>query len=348
MTSPSFSRTDAGFGDATLGEIGIPDSAPLFPELLDLDFAECDWMLGDNALGQQSEEHQQQGYARPNDVPVDMYPPQGMFGQEQSLDGSYWLPEVPDYNSLYNYQDPQPWIEPCIGTQPLVATPGLIALPGASDFAQRQPVEYQVLPNYPDPTTLMQPALPYYAQPVHVGHIGFTPIESGLQLTHNGLYDFGLQQMPYDFTDPSFSSGRSSSSNDEIHYSESESSDEYDDHSTTSSGSEYSRSTSIVSDTSMLKQPVQGQPEYRKGETPKKDDSKPWIRINGTTRGESTRTSKVNNWENKYKYRPLPVGNWQTNKYKFEYKRDNGVDFLKKIPMSTHQVKDYIREYPEG
>jgi hypothetical protein len=338
----------SGFGNASLGEIGIPDPAPLFPELFDLDFAECDWMFGDDIFDGQSRETRQQGYTQPDLAPVETYPQQEVLGQEQSLDDTYWLPAISDYNSLCTDHDPQQWMTLPVDSQPPAASLGLTALPGASDFAQYQPVEHQTRFCYPDPTTLIQPTHPYYTQPVPLEHMGLTSIQLGSHLPQGGLCDFGLEQMPYDFADSSQVPHRSPSSKAGDRYSRNEysDSDSDDSQSTTSSSSGYSRAASNFSDSSALKQPVKEQPEYRKGETPKKDSSKPWVRVNKTTRGESTRTSKVNNWENTYKYKPLPVGDWQTEKHRFEYQRDNGVDFLKKIPMSTRQIQDYIRAYP--
>ena len=337
------------FGNASLGEIGIPDPAPLFPELFDLDFAECDWMFSDDIFDGQSGETQQQGYTQSSLASVETYPQQEVFGQDQSLDETYWLPTLSDYNSLYIDEDPQQWMNLSVNSQPSAATLSLTALPGANDFAQHQPVEHQTRFCYPDPTTLVQQTHPYYTQPVPVDHTGLVPIELESQLPQSDLYSFDLEQMPYDSADSSLAPRRSLSSKGSGRYTRSENSDSDDDsQSTASSSSRYSCAASTFSDSSTLRQSVKEQPEYRKGETPKRDSSKPWVRVNKTTRGESTRTSKVNNWENTYKYKPLPVGNWQTGKHNFEYKSDNGVDFLKKIPMSTRQIQDYIRAYPEN
>jgi hypothetical protein len=85
--------------------------------------------------------------------------------------------------------------------------------------------------------------------------------------------------------------------------------------------------------------------KYLPGEKPKKVDAKPWIRTNANTEGD-TRTAKINNWKNKYKYKPLPLGEWSSGKHTFKYTKYENVDFLTEAPMSTGKIKDYIMNYP--
>lgn len=85
--------------------------------------------------------------------------------------------------------------------------------------------------------------------------------------------------------------------------------------------------------------------KYNAGEKPKKDDAKPWIRINTNTEGD-TRTAKINNWKNEYKYKPLPMRSWTSGKYTFRYTQNCNVDFLTDAPMSTRKVREYIMNYP--
>lgn len=85
--------------------------------------------------------------------------------------------------------------------------------------------------------------------------------------------------------------------------------------------------------------------KYNAGEKPKKDDAKPWIRINSNTEGD-TRTAKINNWMNKYKFHPLPLGDWASGKHTFKYTRNCNVDFLTDAPMSTRKIREYILNYP--
>jgi hypothetical protein len=85
--------------------------------------------------------------------------------------------------------------------------------------------------------------------------------------------------------------------------------------------------------------------KYNAGEKPKKDDAKPWIRINANTEGD-TRTAKINNWKNEYKYKPLPLGPWTSGKHTFKYTQNCNVDFLTDAPMSTRKIREYIMNYP--
>lgn len=85
--------------------------------------------------------------------------------------------------------------------------------------------------------------------------------------------------------------------------------------------------------------------KYKLGEKPKKVDAKPWIRTNANTEGD-TRTAKINNWKNKYQYKPLPLGAWSSGKHTFVYNQYENVDFLTETPMSTRKIKEYIMKYP--
>ena len=85
--------------------------------------------------------------------------------------------------------------------------------------------------------------------------------------------------------------------------------------------------------------------KYLPGEKPKKLDSKPWIRTNANTEGD-TRTAKINNWKNRYVYKPLPLGTWNSGKHVYKYTQYEKVDFLVEAPMSTRKIKEYIVKYP--
>ncbi|KAJ4325260.1 hypothetical protein N0V94_000784 [Neodidymelliopsis sp. IMI 364377] len=85
--------------------------------------------------------------------------------------------------------------------------------------------------------------------------------------------------------------------------------------------------------------------KYLPGEKPKKVDAKPWIRTNANTEGD-TRTAKINNWKNKYKYKPLPLGGWSSGRHTFKYTKYENVDFLTEAPMSTRKIREYIMNYP--
>ncbi|KAF3039421.1 hypothetical protein E8E12_009210 [Didymella heteroderae] len=85
--------------------------------------------------------------------------------------------------------------------------------------------------------------------------------------------------------------------------------------------------------------------KYNAGEKPKKNDAKPWVRVNANTEGD-TRTAKINNWKNKYDYKPLPMGTWTSGKHTFKYTQYENVDFLTEAPMSTRKIREYIMNYP--
>ncbi|KAJ4335059.1 hypothetical protein N0V95_009016 [Ascochyta clinopodiicola] len=104
------------------------------------------------------------------------------------------------------------------------------------------------------------------------------------------------------------------------------------------------RDVSVSSDSSPTE--VSSEPvKYAPGEKPKKVDAKPWIRTNANTEGD-TRTAKINNWKNKYEYKPLPTGTWYSGKHTFKYTQYENVDFLTEAPMSSRKLKEYIVEFP--
>jgi len=87
------------------------------------------------------------------------------------------------------------------------------------------------------------------------------------------------------------------------------------------------------------------------GERPNKDSTKPWVRINGNTKGETTRSARINaeaarQLYRKYKYKPLPNGYWKTRKFEFEYVNSGSFDEFKQKKMSARQVMEYITQYP--
>ncbi|KAI8932878.1 hypothetical protein NX059_010358 [Plenodomus lindquistii] len=116
-----------------------------------------------------------------------------------------------------------------------------------------------------------------------------------------------------------------------------------------SSRSDSSRRRSDVSDSSSLSRPIKMTP-VRAGQKPKKHEDKTWVRINNTTKGETTRTARINAFADvgsKYKHHPLPVGNWESSSgFKFEYTNHYGMDEFKKQSMSARQIHEYITQYP--
>ncbi|USP74773.1 hypothetical protein yc1106_02047 [Curvularia clavata] len=108
------------------------------------------------------------------------------------------------------------------------------------------------------------------------------------------------------------------------------------------------RSHSSVSEDNSLSKPVK-LGVLKAGEKPKKCEDKPWVRINNTTKGETTRTARINQHAEegrKYKSRDIPHGNWTSTRYTFEYSQNNGMHEFKKRTMSARQIFEYITQYP--
>jgi hypothetical protein len=87
----------------------------------------------------------------------------------------------------------------------------------------------------------------------------------------------------------------------------------------------------------------------RIGQKPQKCEDKPWVRVNTNTKGETTRTARINGEANelrKYKSKPLPHGNWESRKYTFEYTSHGGLDEFRVKKNSPRQIMEYIMEYP--
>ncbi|KAH9870081.1 hypothetical protein J1614_007003 [Plenodomus biglobosus] len=116
-----------------------------------------------------------------------------------------------------------------------------------------------------------------------------------------------------------------------------------------SSRSDESRRQSSIFDSGSLSRPVKVSP-IRVGQKPKKPEDKSWVRINSSTKGETTRTARINKFTDigtKYKHHPLPIGNWQSSSgFKFEYTHHFGMDEFKKQSMSARQIHEYITDYP--
>jgi hypothetical protein len=113
-----------------------------------------------------------------------------------------------------------------------------------------------------------------------------------------------------------------------------------------------SRGSGVSSSSSLGKQPFM-KVVKRSGEKPQKDKKKTWVRVNTATRGETTRTGRINEeaeTERPYKHQPLPHGDWQTlnGKYRFEYKYDEAaqLDEFKADFMSPRKLMAYITKYP--
>jgi hypothetical protein len=252
----------------------------------------------------------------------------------------------------------------------LQSTPGLTAVPGEGSLMPPM----QGVPMYPDPTGMF-PVQPYY---MPQGYQPQLPYQQHVYQQQAYLQQAYLQQLaapmppqpyaPQTALVPSVNSNKRARS-----YSDSESEapakkarvplqpirNESEDESdgivvTKAARARQSKRVrresrdSGVSSSSSLSKP-NGNKVANVGEKPQKCEEKPWVRINGNTKGETTRTARINaeaNLDRKYKHMPLPHGDWESNKYPFEYVTHGGIDEFKKDTMSARHINEYITQYP--
>jgi hypothetical protein len=247
-------------------------------------------------------------------------------------------------------------------SQLLDTTPGFSALPGSNVFMpdmSQYPVLSQHPQMYPDPYGSMYPIQPYFQstqQPYPQQYTGYvampTEHHTGTQQLDN-IYPSSSRESSHTFHPVATQQLTHRKRN----RSDSESGSDVPVVKRTrgqatkrAPSSQESRHHSEVSNTSSISKPVKVA-VVRAGEKPKKCDDKPWVRVNNTTRGETTRTARINQHAEegqKYKFKPLPHGDWETDKYKFEYSQNNGMHEFKKRTMSARQIHEYITQYPFG
>jgi hypothetical protein len=208
-------------------------------------------------------------------------------------------------------------------------TPGLTAVPGAADLMPMQPTQYAE-------HNMFVPQ-PYY-QPYQ--QTGYSPIEEPAP-----------QQAPQEAPAPASarqSRKRSLSSSD----SEDEAPVSKRRRDLSSSPEIVKRARRQSRDSGFSSESTYSGPAIaRAGQRPEKDSSKPWVRINGNTKGETTRTARINaeaaqHLGDKYKCKPLPLGDWKSRKFEFEYTNAGGLDEFKQKKMSARQITEYITQYP--
>lgn len=253
--------------------------------------------------------------------------------------GYYSAPEAPYYDNGYDTLAPP---GDAFGTLGLTAIPGNNALSGYEDI-EYAPQLYGYLPES-------------WMLPVEVGSLSaqnasYAPIETSMQYAIYPSENPQAATSTQAFTiGPVPSSVTKQHKHDESQVSDSDSDGDYRDtepkttevskrgkrkqRRKSSLGSAY---TSAATPSSPVK--------YVPGEKPKKHEAKSWIRINANTEGD-TRTAKINNWKNKYEYKPLPLGPWVSGKHTFKYTQYENVDFLTEAPMSTRRIREYIMNYP--
>jgi hypothetical protein len=291
------------------------------------------------------------------------------------------LPSNTDFNQPYiqnssvkgDLQQVQPLLsDPTFGDSGVInseflvqqPTPGLAAVPGTTDFIPMQAIQYPQPFMYPEPTATYQQQ-PYFF-PQGYQHPSFQyptyiPIEQ--PATQHLLQDF-----PSAASKPSKRARSGSVSDDNMPNNkrrrvtqppkdESEHESEHESNTikvigpTCARKSERARRESRDSDfssSSSLGKPSRpAVPQV--GQKPEKCGGKPWIRVNHNTKGETTRTARINGEANelrKYKSKPLPHGDWESHKYRFEYSSHSGLDEFKAKKMKPRQIMEYITQYP--
>lgn len=262
--------------------------------------------------------------------------------------------------------------------QPIQTTPGFAAIPHDPYYTTYPSVSYcepSVYPNasiYPDPSHLMYPTEPYFVtqldqfdkyiysdQPDQF--VGFEqystsfdqidtsqeyPIsdDQGLQFHRTDSKHHARPELEQDNAGLNIEEGNISLKPHGRQTSYKSNRKETKIQSAATHGTEESRRSSATS-TSSLDKPATVK-VYRAGCKPQKPKEKWWLRINNSTQGETTRTAKIEEWENEYKFRPLPIGNWATEKFEFQYAHNFETEQLQNTPMSARKVHEYITSYP--
>ena len=240
--------------------------------------------------------------------------------------------------------------------QSLETTPGLSAVPGDDSFSPELPLK---TPQYPDPYYPTYVSEPYFVPSIRHSD-GYIPIDPRLQPSPaNVLHAPGYTGLTKPHQ-PKYEKGYSTSEASMKRKDTEPDSDSDEDmippkrrkvkgiKRKSRPQSDISRRNSSTSAESSLSKPMK-LTKIRSGEKPRRCEEKSWVRINNTTKGETTRTARINRFAeeaSRYKVKPLPVGNWSAENFKFEYNHHNGMDEFKKCPMSAEQIHEYITQYP--
>ncbi|XP_014554166.1 hypothetical protein COCVIDRAFT_18020 [Bipolaris victoriae FI3] len=238
-----------------------------------------------------------------------------------------------------NAWDPTSWTIPEYDG----ATPGLSALPSGTQYMpdmSQYPMLSQVRQMYPDPSVPLYPTQPYLQFPQQQYSRQY-PEYPPIPIEHYKV----AKQMEAQPVKKRKRSAYSTDSEDDTHTLRRPREDELVK---VISSPDVSRKQSMVSEDGSLSQPV-SRGVLKAGEKPKKCEDKPWVRINHTTKGETTRTARINQHAeegHKYKSKRLPYGDWDSTHYAFEYSKNNGMHEFKKRTMSARQIHEYITQYP--
>ena len=330
--------TDAGrtSSDFSLGLLGVPTlHDPQATDDFDFDFGvdfdvDFDMKFDPSLFDEQSQDDSQFApdlTLQTDSKPSEVYEP--LFSDEQYMPYPY---ELADAQQNFAYPEPQDY--PSAHGLPYYNnhyydTFGLTALPGSNFFAE------------PGMTQHATQLYPYQADSKPAVYTGYIPMDvsgetSTTQLDGPLTVDTSLKQHQ-----PADSDSDSDEYDDGEEYSDEKSKAPKASKQAKRNKARRSTVSSTSSSGATPAEPV----KYLPGEKPRKVEAKPWVRTNNNTEGD-TRTAKINNWENKYEYKPLPLGTWTSGKHTYKYTQYENVDFLTEAPMSTRKIKEYILNYP--
>lgn len=220
-------------------------------------------------------------------------------------------------------------------------TPGFSAIP--TDFIPQYQVASQPAQTYPDPYAGLYPTGPYFAQPqVYSGYVPM-PAEQPA-ITGQSIEAWRTSPLPSVQRSQKRKHDRSDSDSDSDAPIVKRPCPVQQKHTPPSASPRRPSTSDGSSITKAVKTAV-----IKPGQKPKKVEEKPWVRINTTTRGETTRTARINLHTaegDKYKMKDLPRGDWESTNYKFEYTQIGRMHEFKKRTMSARQIHEYINEHP--
>jgi hypothetical protein len=335
---------DAGFPDT---DFGLDTSDWAGPNGIDLpannfdanQFQDADFTYG----GSQSSTDLQLEFA-----PTE---PEAVQGQPDLVPVNALEPALEYQDHDLNFWDPS--LQATL--QMLNTTPGFSALPRGTSFMPQLPVTGQYLQMYPDPYGPTYHASPYFHplnQQYPQQYTGYIPmpteyyntpqqVNTSRRRSTHAQHNAAVQHAPKRKRDRA-----DSVSDDDAPQIKRPRQVSLTKRSRTSVAS---RRHSEISDNSSIRKPVKAN-VVKAGEKPKKCAEKPWVRTNNITKGETTRTARMNQYIEHgpdYPTRDIPRAIWVTTNYKFEYTPNFGLHELKDRTMLARQIHEYITEYPD-
>jgi hypothetical protein len=256
-------------------------------------------------------------------------------------------PALEFQNPDFNFCDPNHQVP----SQMLDTTPGFSALPGGTSSMPQLPATDQGSQMYPDPNGPMYHAAPYFYPQYPQQYTGYIPMPAEQYNAPQQINNSRRRSIHVEHTAPITQTSKRKRDR----------ADSWSDDDAPlvkrprqisptkrSRPSVDSRCHSAISDNSSVSKPVKVL-VVKAGEKPKKCAEKPWVRTNNITKGETTRTTRINQYTENgpdYKTKDLPYGDWSSTNFNFEYSLNFGMHEFKKRTMSARQIHEYITEYP--